>query len=405
VRDTDIEWCDDTWNVMRGCSRTIAEGAETSGCGDPTGGGCYAERNGWRYARPGMAYEGLVRMTPHGARWTGQVLLIDNHLLDPIRWGGNRSIFTTSVSDPFHERFSNETIAVVYGAMAASPQHTHMLLTKRVQRARQWYAWVEAQAAAANDGRGMSPAAFCFCLLQKYVTTSGKFAAADHKLVSRGRVVSTALAARWPLDNLWTGASVEHQAAATARIDDLLHIPSALHWLSCEPLLGQIDLLPWFDPSGACCGSAELQCQGCPARASWRGIATQLGDLVSIDPAIGWVVAGCESGHGARGVDSEAYRLLRDRCRDARVPFFLKQAREEVEMCEEGCGERVRYEVMGQGTAIASCGCTIEGGEVCTPVGIGCGEGSKRKGGGVIGSPYLDGEQHLQRPVMTRNAA
>ena len=83
---TDIEWTDATNNYLRGCSRTIAEGASTSGCGDPTGGGCYAERNGWRFAGPGMPYEGLVRMTPTGARWTGKVLVVNKHLLDALRW-------------------------------------------------------------------------------------------------------------------------------------------------------------------------------------------------------------------------------------------------------------------------------------------------------------------------------
>jgi len=91
-----IEWTDASWNAMRGCSRTIAAGAETSGCGDPTGGGCYAERNGYRFAGPGLPYEGLVRMTPNGARWTGNVMLVDKHLLDPLRWERPRRIFTTS---------------------------------------------------------------------------------------------------------------------------------------------------------------------------------------------------------------------------------------------------------------------------------------------------------------------
>lgn len=95
-----IEWTDATWNAMRGCSRTIAAGAETSGCGDPTGGGCYAERNGYRFAGPGLPYEGLVRMTPSGARWTGKVLLVDKHLLDPIRWERHQLIEPPKKREP-----------------------------------------------------------------------------------------------------------------------------------------------------------------------------------------------------------------------------------------------------------------------------------------------------------------
>src|SRR4051794_20366197 len=241
---TEIEWTDATWNAMRGCSRTIAAGAATSGCGDTTGGGCYAERNGYRFAGPGLPYDGLVRMTPHGARWTGKVLLVDKHLLDPIRWERPRRIFTTSVSDPFHERFSNEAIAVAFGVMAATRRHTHQLLTKRLSRAREWYAWVEREAAAANGGRGMSPAAFCFVMLQKYVDHDhhGMFSKSDRRQLSRGAVVDEALSAPWPLPTLWLVASTEHQPAADDRVGVLLKIPAAVHGLSCEPLLGPIDL-------------------------------------------------------------------------------------------------------------------------------------------------------------------
>ncbi len=159
---TSISWTESAWSALRGCSRTMADGATTSGCGSPDGGGCYAERNGYRFAGPGLPYEGLVRMTPNGPRWTGKVMLVDEHLLDPIRWQRPRRIFTTSVSDPFHERFSNETIAIIFGVMAATGRHIHQCLTKRSKRMGLWFSWVAA--AASKDG--ITPAAWCFTMLK-----------------------------------------------------------------------------------------------------------------------------------------------------------------------------------------------------------------------------------------------
>jgi protein gp37 len=243
---TKISWTDATWSCFRGCSRTIAAGATTSGCGDPTGGGCYAERNGYRFAASGLPYDGLVRMTPNGARWTGKVMLVDRHLLDPIRWERPRRIFTTSVSDPFHERYSNETIALVFGVMAVTQRHIHQLLTKRVKRMREWYEWLARAAAGENGGRGMSPAAYCFALLQRYVRDQTKFSEADSKLLSRSDIVDAAFAAPWPLTNVWPMASVEHQFAAEERINELLRVPGVVHGLSCEPLIGHVDLSKWL---------------------------------------------------------------------------------------------------------------------------------------------------------------
>lgn len=318
-----IEWTDATWNAMRGCSRTIAAGAETSGCGDPTGGGCYAERNGYRFAGPGLPYEGLVRMTPHGARWTGKVLLVDKHLLDPIRWERPRRIFTTSVSDPFHERFTNETIAIVFGVMAATRRHTHQLLTKRLRRAREWYAWLQREATAANGGRGMSPAAFCFDLLQRYVRDRPGFTDVDIKLLSRGAVANEALSAPWPLPNLWVIASTEHQPAADDRAPDLLAIPAAAHGLSCEPMLGPIDIAKWI-PLVFRAGVAPNP-DGTPFALP----------AVGGGPGIRWVVIGAESGPGARPAERAWFESLVAQCTAADVAVFVKQIVVNGKLCKD----------------------------------------------------------------------
>lgn len=89
----------------------------------------------------------------------------------------------------------------------------------------------------------------------------------------------------WP-DNLWFGVSVENRKW-THRVDILREIPAAVRFLSCEPLLGPLDAL----------------------------------DLEGVH----WVIAGGESGPGARRPKPEWFRSLRDQCAAARTPFFFKQ--------------------------------------------------------------------------------
>src|SRR5271169_3217974 len=100
---TKIEWTQsddgvagETWNPTRGCSRV------SPGCGGRRGeGGCYAERQAVRQMGPGRPYEGLVRVTKQGPRWTGKVVLVGDNLLDPLHWQEPRRVFVDSMSDLF----------------------------------------------------------------------------------------------------------------------------------------------------------------------------------------------------------------------------------------------------------------------------------------------------------------
>jgi len=91
---------------------------------------------------------------------------------------------------------------------------------------------------------------------------------------------------RWP-KNVWLGTTVENQKHAANRIPHLLDSPSRIHFVSAEPLLGPLSL------------------------SSWSGID--------------WVIAGGESGHGARPTDPGWVRALRDQCREADIAFHFKQ--------------------------------------------------------------------------------
>lgn len=89
-----------------------------------------------------------------------------------------------------------------------------------------------------------------------------------------------------PLPNVWLGTSVGHPDSKW-RVGDLVNVPAAVHFLSCEPLLADLGYVELFD--------------------------------------IEWVIVGGESGPGARPMHPQWARSLRDQCEAAGVPFFFKQ--------------------------------------------------------------------------------
>lgn len=106
--------------------------------------------------------------------------------------------------------------------------------------------------------------------------------------------------------NLWIGTTVEDQAAADARIPHLLQIPARVRFLSCEPLVGLIELAPeWI---------------GSPAERDAAGKDAGGGDYW-----VNWLIAGGESGGPAEPMHPDWLRSLRDQCAAAGVPFFFKQ--------------------------------------------------------------------------------
>ncbi|MEN6636988.1 MAG: phage Gp37/Gp68 family protein [Clostridiaceae bacterium] len=102
--------------------------------------------------------------------------------------------------------------------------------------------------------------------------------------------------------NVWIGATVENQEMADERIPELLKIPARDRFLSCEPLLGPIDLDFFMKPLAHIPGN-------------------EFGWAKGID----WVICGGESGPKARPMHPDWARSLRDQCKAAGVPFFFKQ--------------------------------------------------------------------------------
>jgi protein gp37 len=152
-------------------------------------------------------------------------------LHQPLEWKKRKLVFVNSMSDLFHDEVPDEYIIQVFEVMKEASQHTFQVLTKRSERLAQ--------------------------------------------LASKLDVA----------DNVWIGVSVENQRWTT-RIDDLRQVPAAVRFLSCEPLLGPLDL-------------------------NLKGIS--------------WVIVGGESGHRARPMKRDWARNIQEQCTRARVSFFFKQ--------------------------------------------------------------------------------
>jgi len=291
MADTKIQWTDKVWNPVRGCSKV------SPGCAN-----CYAERMASRFARPGDGYDGLVFAKRDGRApgWTGEARFIPEMLDAPLRWRKPSLVFVNSMSDLFHDDITNEQIAAEFGVMAACPRHTFQVLTKRPKRMTEWFEWATRDATDAGSGRFNSQAEAC----------RGEAIDALQRLVSSGyhplRSELTGYDSRWPLPNVHLGVSVENQAAADERIQLLLQCPAAVRWVSCEPLLGAVNL-------------DDL----------WGERRVYRGDTVSgfldWEPSIDWIVCGGESGPNARPMHPDWARSLRDQCKAAGVPFWFKQ--------------------------------------------------------------------------------
>lgn len=340
---TTISWTDETWPITVGCDQV------SPGCKH-----CYAMRSVHRVnlcqagaGRP-APYAGLVELVQLGGRqvprWTGDVGFFPERLAMPLAWRSPRKVFVASQSDIFHDKFTNEQIAAIFGVMAATPRHTYQVLTKRPARMRAWFEWA---AKRGDDGRAMfpddEPSWRIGQMLAWYLAKHGV----------NGYVGGTAATGYqdfdprrqpWPLPNVWLGVSAEDQLRADQRIPELLDTPAAVRFISAEPLLERVVL--WAYLRG-------------PDRDRSLRILERKPEGAPVAPGLDWVILGCESGPGARPCVSEWLRSMLAELAAAGVPAFLKQAR---------------------------------------GVGVTAGAGSHRKGGGVIELPYLDGVQHAAFP-------
>lgn len=265
---TKIEWTDATWNPITGCSIV------SPGCTN-----CYAMRLAGTRLRNHPSRAGLTNDSKSGPVWTGAVRLNKQELHKPSSWSRSRRIFVCAHGDLFAEQVPEEWILDVLTVIASNPHHHFQVLTKRADRMRK----IMSRRDLLND------------IYANWYGFSGK----------RREVWC------WPLHNLWLGVSAEDQRRAEERIPALLETPAAIRWVSAEPLLSMVDprrLQHYGGHIDALAGIVRHDEYGNPSSAR-----------------VDWLVAGGESGPGARPMHPDAPRLLRDRCAETGTPFFFKQ--------------------------------------------------------------------------------
>lgn len=169
-----IEWTEETWNPVTGCDRISA------GCDN-----CYALTLAKRLKAMGAAkyqHDGDPRTSGPGFAVTTH----PDALTIPARWRQPRTVFVNSMSDLFHARVPVDFVRQVFDVMAATPQHTYQVLTKRATR-----------------------------------------------------LARLAPELPWPA-NVWMGVSVE-DTRQLHRVDLLRQVPATVRFISAEPLLGPLD--------------------------------------------------------------------------------------------------------------------------------------------------------------------
>jgi protein gp37 len=242
------------------------------------------------------------------------------------------------MTDLFGRWVPDEWIDRCFAVMALTPQHTHQVLTKRPERMAEYL----------NDPH--TPERIALAAEQE----SGDLVTGLRIRKAIPLSETQAMPRLWPLPNVWLGTSVEDQARADERIPHLLRCPAAVRFLSCEPLLGPVDLGLWSATCKCCprrnnrwvrltcnvrpdCGCAtdsvpRLLRPGLVRRANSNPHGALDIDGLGIKPSefeylgdLHWVIVGGESGDGARPMHPDWARGLRDQCVAAGVPFFFKQ--------------------------------------------------------------------------------
>ncbi|PZU95593.1 MAG: phage Gp37/Gp68 family protein [Chelatococcus sp.] len=316
---TAIEWTEQSWNPIVGCS------VVSPGCTH-----CYAMAMAHRLERMGTAphYAGLTQPSKAGPVWTGRMALApESVLLAPLRRRKPTTYFVNSMGDLFHEDVPDAWIDRVFAVMALCPQHTFQVLTKRAGRMRDYLG------TRAGDWQIVWPDA----------NPPGSLPISRHeqRLAMRGAGWPDAIIRpTFPLRNVWLGVSTEDQKRADERIPDLLATPAAIRFVSAEPLLGPIDFRrmpsPVVTPEDE--GYYHSALDG--GDIHYRDSDPDYDGKVFTDSVDGpmmekldWIIVGGESGPNARPMHPDWARSIRDQCAAAGTAFFFKQWGE-----WKGCG-------------------------------------------------------------------
>lgn len=267
MENSKIEWTDHTFNPWEGCTKV------SPGCAN-----CYAETRNARY-NGGNAPNwgrGAPRRRTSEANWRKPIEWNREAAEFKVEHGHRPRVFCASLADWLDDEVPIEWFVNFLEVVHATPSLDWLLLTKRPEN------WQSRMNAAFQFGDLKSERHFDF---NEWLAVWSQVEPGDAEAPK----------------NVWIGTTGEDQRRAEERIPHLRKIPARVRFLSCEPLLGAVNLEPfgeWAEP--------------------------QDGGRLSLD-GIHWVIAGGESGRGARPMHPDWARGLRDQCRAADVSFFMKQ--------------------------------------------------------------------------------
>ena len=351
---TKIEWTDATWNPITGCS------VVSPGCTN-----CYAMRLAGTRLKHIPSRVGLTRESKAGPVWNGTVLFNEPALLQPLKWKRPRMIFVCAHGDLFAENVPDAWIDQVFAVMALAPQHTFQVLTKRPERMRAYLS------GDINRHRIMSLA--CDMAVEGALNVTLVAAPEFEATAPPGPPIRLW---EWPLPNVWLGVSVEDQKRADERIPVLLDTPAAVRFISAEPILGDMDIIWAMSRLSIDIAAGMLK----------RGFfAPGLETIKGLD----WVIAGGESGPGARPMHPDWARSLRAQCWVTGVPFFIKQ-----------WGEWLPEEDMDETAARETYQADLAAGRTWRFAGM-----PMRRVGKARAGRLLDGIEHNAMPSIDRRAA
>lgn len=231
-----IEWTDATWNPTTGCTQISA------GCDN-----CYALNLAHRLLAKTYTAQLPVVDTSVNRSDPFSIRVWPERLAIPGNWEEPRRIFVNSMSDLFHRDVPSDFLMSCLKVMLEVDHHVYQILTKRPARAARFMQ---------GPGRTLFPGG----MLPPHI---------------------------------WIGTSVEDQRV-DYRVRHLLQIPASVRFLSCEPLIGPLDLSAFLpDPFD--------------------------------EPRLHWVIVGGESGIGSRPLEEAWATTIRDQCVSHQIPFFFKQ--------------------------------------------------------------------------------
>lgn len=272
AESTGISWTDATWNTIIGCSKV------SEGCNH-----CYAETWAMRYGHS---------VNPWAERFAEENVKFKPHKMNlPRTWKEPKRVFVNSLSDVFHPLVPFDYVDQMMKVMEETPQHTYQILTKRPERALEYFT---------------------------------KYYDCDH-----GGGYSGSCKNCEPLPNVWMGTSIENvRWAHRARI--LAAVPAAVRFISAEPLLGSVFHGMGADDRYWCYNghvnrSALVEPEGPTTCLDCSDVVEPTSQPLDLT-GIRWVIVGAESGKDRRRYDMAWAREIRDACVENGVGFFYKQS-------------------------------------------------------------------------------